>query len=179
MTIGAYNIWYLFTNGHSGNDDQIVSLFSVLVSYRQIGLVLVMGVALVVGMALLWRADILARAQAAAMLALAFFMLPTQIHERYLFLTLPFLVLCIALNAHARFVLPYIILVATATLNILGTLDGFVPQAHAWLNTTPLPIPMVCAIANLFVLLWLLRGLIQHSVGLYYQSDDHTSPQTN
>jgi len=55
-------------------------------------------------------------------LALAFFALPTQIHERYLFLALAFLTLRIA--SAPWILLPYLLLIATATLNILGTLSG-------------------------------------------------------
>jgi hypothetical protein len=178
VTIGAYNLWYLLTGGQGGDDSTLIPLFSALVSfsYRQVGLMLVGGTALVVGAVVLRRADPPTRAHAAAVLALAFFMLPTQIHERYLFLVLPFLALCIAYNT--RFVIPYSILVATATINILGTLDGFVPLAHTWITHAPLPLPMLCAVANLVVFLWLFAWLIRHSGERSYLPDARSSPQT-
>jgi hypothetical protein len=80
----------------------------------------------------------------AATLALAFFALPTQIHERYAFFALPFLLLAAAIDM--RLLAPYLLLVAAATVNIVGAIPGFsreltviirasfLPQAVAWLS---------------------------------------------
>lgn len=145
LTAGAYNLWYLVTWGASGPDtgQGIGSL-----SFRQIGLLLVGMSALLVSVALLHRCDAYRRVIGAAVLGLAFFALPTQIHERYLFLSLAFLVLSLPL--HKWMVLPYTILVITATLNILGDLRGFVPLAYAVLVGSA--VPLVCAVVNLGVL---------------------------
>ncbi len=156
LTIGAYNLWYLVSPGGAGVDD--VPVLGPL-TYRLLGILLLGGVALLVSVALMYRADGPARVKGAAVLALAFFTLPTQIHERYLFLTLAFLALCIASNE--RMVLPYVILVCTATLNILGHLDGFVPSAAAVITASPLP--MICAIVNMMILLMLLGYLLVSS----------------
>ena len=59
--------------------------------------------------------------------------------------------------------IPYLLLVATATLNILGALSGFVPGATAAI--APSPLPLVIAAANLLVLIFLCGHLlvISHS----------------
>lgn len=152
LTAGAYNLWYLVTGGGGGADNAHVL---GPVSYRLFGMVLLGVAVLLVSIALLHRADGPGRVVGAAVLALAFFTLPTQIHERYLFLTLAFLALGIA--SDVRLVVPYSVLVLTATLNILGGLKGFVPLATALITVSP--IPLVCAIVNLILLLGLLGYL--------------------
>ena len=126
-------------------------------------MLLVGGAALLVGVALLWRCrnDIVGRvptleALAAAVLALSFFVLPTQIHERYLFLSLAFVALCIA--SDSRLVLPFLVLVTNATLNILGELDGFVPLAHAAIADSVLP--LLIAFLNSVLLIVLMAYLL-------------------
>jgi Gpi18-like mannosyltransferase len=156
LTIRAYNLWYLVSPGGAGVDD--VPVLGPL-TYRLLGIVLLGCAALLVSVALLRRADGPMRVEGAAVLALAFFALPTQIHERYLFLTLAFLALCIARDE--RMVLPYVILVFTATINILGVLDGFVPPAAAAITASPLP--LLCAGVNLTILLGLLGHLLVSS----------------
>jgi Gpi18-like mannosyltransferase len=153
LTAGAYNLWYLVTLGAGGHD---TGQGFGGISYRLIGMALVALVALVVGGALLRRADSLTRLSGAAVLALAFFALPTQIHERYLFLALAFIALLIP--AYRWLVLVFVVLVASATLNILGTLDGFVPLATAWIAASPLP--LVLALVNLGILALLVGVLI-------------------
>lgn len=153
LTNDAYNLWYLLTWGESGAD---VGQGIAGISFSMIGMALMGVAALLVGLALLRRSDGPARAEAAAVLALAFFCLPTQIHERYLFLTLPFLALCLAHNQ--RLVVPYMILVVSATLNILGTLHGFTPIAYPYLSGVGLG--LLLAVVNLAVLAFLLVHLL-------------------
>jgi hypothetical protein len=155
LTNGAYNLWYLVTMGESGADTgQGVGLLS----FRLIGMLLVGSTALLVCLALCWRCDARRRAQGAAVLALAFFALPTQIHERYLFLSLAFVALCIASNS--RMVVPFLLLATSATLNILGTLDGFVPSLHHAINNTGHTLPLALALLNLGILAGLLSHLL-------------------
>ncbi len=155
LTNGAYNLWYLVTMGESGADTgQGVGLLS----FRLIGMLLMGSTALLVCLALCWRCDAQRRAQGAAVLALAFFALPTQIHERYLFLSLAFVALCIA--SDSRMVVPFLLLVASATLNILGTLDGFVPSLHHAINSAGLVLPLLLALLNLGILAGLLTHLL-------------------
>jgi hypothetical protein len=156
LTAGAYNIWYLVTMGGGGHDtgQGIGGL-----SFRAIGFVLVGSVALLVGAVLLRRSDGPMRAEAAAVLALAFFALPTQIHERYLFLVLAFLALRIA--SSERLAIPFVLLVLSATINIMGDLDGFIPLATALIAATPLP--FVLAVLNLAILAFLIGHMLASS----------------
>ncbi len=156
VSIGAYNLWHVLTLGRGGNDD--VLLLGML-SYRMIGLVLVASAALVASWSL-WRcSNEVMRVRAAIVLALAFFVLPTQIHERYLFLSFAFVAL--ALASDARLAIPYSVLVGTATLNILGTLDSFVPVAYRAIVSSPLP--MVCAVGNVAVLVFFVGYLFSET----------------
>lgn len=120
LTNKAYNLWYLVTWGGNGYD---VGQGIGPLSYRTIGLLLTALATAVVVVVLLKRNDLATRLECAALLALAFFLLPTQIHERYLFLALAFLALrCVS----APSLLPiYLIYSLNATLNIIGTLSGF------------------------------------------------------
>jgi Gpi18-like mannosyltransferase len=144
-TVAAYNLWFLALDGGSARDTEFV--FGSI-SYRIAGMVLFGLVAAVVCLALLRRSDATARAESAAVLALAFFSLPTQIHERYLFLALAFLILRIA--SAPWMALPYLLLVVTATLNILGTLKGFAPSVYAYMSEARLPLWL--AAINLLIL---------------------------
>jgi hypothetical protein len=150
---GAYNLWYLLVNGARVEDGR-QALAGL--SFRELGVILLGGATLLISLANIRRFDRLARAESAAALMLAFFMLPTQIHERYLFLSLAFLALCIAEDE--RFVLPYGILALTATLNILGDLSEFVPIAHVYIAESR--IPFAVAITNVLVLVGLLTHLL-------------------
>ncbi len=155
LTIGAYNLWHLLTWGQGGDDARL--LFA-LVSYRLVGVMLVGGAALLVLVALL-RGRRGLWAEGAATLALAFFVLPTQIHERYLFLSLVFVALCIARNE--RMVWLYLLLVCSASLNIFGTLDGFLPHIQPRMVESPLP--TVCALVNVGALLFFLGYLLWYN----------------
>jgi hypothetical protein len=156
LTAGAYNLWYLVTWGASGDD---VGQGIGGLSYRMLGVLLVGGVALLVGVALLRRPDAPLRAEGAAVLALAFFALPTQIHERYLFLTLAFLALRSA--SSAGLLLPFGLLAISGTLNIFGHLDGFVPAATAAIDGSPLP--LLLAALNIGLLVVLIGHLLVSS----------------
>jgi Gpi18-like mannosyltransferase len=153
LTSRAYNLWYLVTLGSSGPDlgQGLGSL-----SFRTIGMLLMGGAALLVCIALFRRSDGPTRAEGAAVQALAFFALPTQIHERYLFLSLAFLMLSAA--ADRRMLIPFCILTVTATLNILGALRGFLPVAYEVI--APSPLPLFIAVVNLLVLLVLAGRLL-------------------
>jgi hypothetical protein len=156
LTAGAYNLWYLITLGDGGHD---TALYIGGLGARTVGILLAGGVAALMGAALLRRADGPTRAEGAAVLALAFFALPTQIHERYLFLALAFLALCIA--SDERMVIPFVVLVFSATLNIFGTLDGFIPALTSIIADSPLP--LLLAVVNLGTLALLTGHLLLHS----------------
>ena len=152
-TIAAYNLWFLVLRGGSDRDTEHV-LWSI--SYRSAGLFLLGIAVLPVCVALLRRSDGPARAESAAVLALAFFCFPTQIHERYLFLSLAFLALRIPSAQYL--VLPYLLLLLTATLNILGTLKGFTPAVYAYMDSSV--VPLLLAVVNLLVFGFLIGHLL-------------------
>jgi Gpi18-like mannosyltransferase len=152
-TVAAYNLWFLALQGGSARDTEF--LFGSI-SYRIAGMALFGLVTALVCLALLRRSDPPARAEAAAVLALAFFALPTQIHERYLFLALAFLALRIACAPWT--LLPYLILCVTATLNILGTLRGFAPAVYDYMLDSRLALGL--AVVNLLVLAIMLGHLL-------------------
>jgi Gpi18-like mannosyltransferase len=153
LTSGAYNLWYLLMRGASQPD---VGQGVGGLSFSLIGLTLVGLATLLVCLALLRRADSPARAEAAAALALSFFLLPTQIHERYAFFTLPFLAL--RLSTDWRLVPIYLLLALNATLNIFGALEGFMPALYAFISASPLP--LLISALNLLVLGFLLVRLV-------------------
>jgi Gpi18-like mannosyltransferase len=140
VTNRAYNLWWLVA------DDRAISDLTrwAGVSYRTLGLALVGAAALLVLFAVLRDPGPRTVTAGAATLALAFFALPTQIHERYAFFALPFLLLAAAIDM--RLLAPYLLLVAAATVNIVGAIPGFsreltviirasfLPQAVAWLS---------------------------------------------
>jgi hypothetical protein len=156
VTNRAYNIWFLATQGVSTSDlDPLVGSMS----FRQAGMLLLGAAVLLICVALWRRSDGPGRAAGAAVQALAFFMLPTQIHERYLFFTLAFLALRLASDRLA--LIPYLALVASATLNILGGLGGFSQRATDAIAASPLPLAL--ASLNLAVLVFLAARLLATS----------------
>jgi Gpi18-like mannosyltransferase len=173
VTNRAYNLWYLVTQGVNRSD-----LEPALggLSFRQVGMLLVGCAALIVCIALLRRFDGPMRAEGAAVMALSFFMLPTQIHERYLFFALAFLALRLA--SDRWMLIPYLVLVTTATLNILGGLSGFNQRATDAIAASPLPLAI--AAVNLLVLLFLIGHLILTSwhVSEAYLSSNHQGAKT-
>jgi hypothetical protein len=161
LTNGAWNLWYLVTGGVDTLDfGQGIGPLS----FHLLGFALLGVVVLLVCLSL-WltpeRDDGPLRAEGAAVLALAFFLLPTEIHERYAFLPLAFLAL--RLSSAPRLIWPYLALVCTATLNILGELSGFAPPVYAYLSRSSLP--LVLAALNLAVLIGLLGHLLHSSLG--------------
>ncbi len=157
VTNRAYNLWWLVVGDRAVSD--LTSIGPL--SYRTIGFALVGLVALAVMLAVLRRPDGPTMALGAATLALAFFALPTQIHERYAFFALPFLLLWAA--AEWRALIPFGVLTVTATINILGAIRGFNPIWHEAIKTSPLTYGV--AWVSLAVLVGLLVALWQRAAG--------------
>ena len=149
----AYNLWYLALAGDSIPDHW----YAIgTITYRQIGIVVLAIATTLICLSLFLRSDGYARVNAAAALGLAFFTLPTQIHERYQFLTLAFVALCIAINP--RFALLFLVLAFNATLNIIGTLNGFVPLIHYQIKESFMP--MLLSVINLIALAVVIGHLL-------------------
>ena len=133
VTNRAFNLWWLVVGDRAVSD---LTVWAGL-SYRSLGFLLIGAAALVATLAVLRRPDGPTRALAAAALALAFFALPTQIHERYAFFALPFLLLAAATDL--RLLLPYALVAVTGTLNILGAIRGFAPDLHRAIRASATP----------------------------------------
>lgn len=159
ITNRAYNLWFLVVGGRSESDT--LPLAGPL-TYRAAGVLLVGALALLVCLALLRRNDGPARASGAALLALGFFVLPTQIHERYLFLTLAFLALRAAEDPRLAGLL--LALALTATLNVLGTLSGFAPGLYEALGRLT-GLPYALSALNLLALAALALHTLLTTVG--------------
>lgn len=148
VTNRAYNLWWLVVG------DQRVSDLTEWagISYRTLGFLLVGAAALLVMLAVLRRPHPHTYLVGAATLGLAFFTLPTQIHERYAFFALPFLLLASA--ADPRLLLPYGVLVVNATINIFGAIGSFTPDLMPLIRDSA--VPEVVAWVNLATLAGLL-----------------------
>lgn len=133
VTNRAYNLWWLVAGDRAVSD--LTEWAGV--SYRSIGLLLVGITALLVLLAALRDPRGQTRAVGAAAIALAFFALPTQIHERYAFFALPFLLLAAAYDL--RLLVAYALVAITGTINIIGAIPGFVPALNRWIRASALP----------------------------------------
>ena len=171
LTNQAYNLWMLVTGGRNAFD---VGQGLGPLSFRAIGLLLTGAATLLVCAALLRRSDAATRFEAAAALGLAFFLLPTQIHERYLFLSLAPLALAVA--ADLRLLPLFLLLAATGALNIVGTLGGFSPALYALIAGTPAP--LVASAANLAALGALLLHLLLARERTLWKPTAFTSAKT-
>lgn len=156
VSVGAYNLWELFGAAAAHDGQPFIGGWS----YRAIGLALVGGMALCVGIALALRYDRPMVLDGAAVLLLAFFVLPTQIHQRYLFLCLIFVAARIASDLPV--LVFYLILAASATVNVLGDLSGFMPAIADTISLSPLP--KILALVNLLVLVALTFRLLRRAI---------------
>lgn len=84
VTLNAMNVWYFVYGGMPWMPDTAPVLPGLTV--KALGLILLAAATLYALVYLWWHADLRTAAvlKAAAMLSLAFFMLPTEIHERYI-----------------------------------------------------------------------------------------------
>jgi Gpi18-like mannosyltransferase len=171
-TYGAYNLWHLVLGGAVTEDH---NLFVWPLSYRSAGLVLLGGAVGAIGIAL-WRdSGAQGRVRAAALLALSFFLLPTQIHERYLFLSLPLLALWATYERRLTGALVWYSI--AAALNIVLILSGFWPAAKDVLEGYPQLMLAISAInLSLFGLL-LLRAVWPPAQGLRRGAGISSSPR--
>ncbi len=156
LSANAHNFWWFVTRGAIGVEDT-QALFAGL-SYRLVGLVLLAGA---YGLALLgmYRRPGRHVWAVAAYVGLAFFILPTEIHENYGFAVLA--LLAVALVADRRFVLLYAALTLTTVANyalhdpnVYAALHLAAPDAQLagarWLN----------AAANVLIFgLWTVREI--------------------
>ena len=158
----AFNIWWLWGWGKAWEIKDYWPFIGP-VTYRSVGLVLFFVIAYGLVLWKLWRVrrtgDI---AMLAAFVGLCFFMLPTEIHENYLFPTFGLLALA-AVHDRRAWILTGIL--ATTWFFNLTTTDATIirPLARDWPAVTPatFPFQVVLAAINVGVLLvwgyWVLR----------------------
>jgi Gpi18-like mannosyltransferase len=146
-TMNAMNIWFYIIGIDPGTND--TQIMAAGISMRNIGFLLlfiaVIGICGYVYRSREESTTVLLKASAA--LSLAFFMLPTEIHERYSIPALVFTIL--VLLKDKQWTLPAGLLTLTVLMNLIIVLDNRVTAGTGvWI-----------AIVNVFVLLWMFRSL--------------------
>jgi hypothetical protein len=124
-----------------------------------IGTALLVAAFFVIGAIIAWRPDRLTIFVGVTLLAIAFFLLPTRVHERYMF---PFFALGAMLAAvSARWLVTYVLLSTATFLNMYVVLTTIYPGNPAisdwlgighWLRSTPAVVAV--ALANLVAAIW-------------------------
>jgi hypothetical protein len=134
VSVNAFNVWWIGLEWGSSSVLDNTALWGSL-TYRQTGILLLAGYSL----AVLWRLWVAPRLTdvplAATCLAVAFFMLPTQIHSRYLLPALPLLLL--ACVARPTLLAAYVTLSFTFIMNqahILLRAHGAPPLPDWWVQ---------------------------------------------
>jgi len=171
VDVSAYNLWYLLRLSHVHNVTSYAQPLGLPFSYQTLGILLFASYALMITL-LAARSDGLALA--AALLCLGLYMLPTQIHERYMFPALPFLALACA--ARPRLWIAYAVLSATFFFNLITVAPftsalGINLIAVEVASTKVLILKMLslaAAALNLAVLCWLTLLLAQ---GVRFRAD--------
>ncbi len=133
ITVNAFNPWALVSRGGSGltlggtwipdatTAEHGPGLEILGVPALMIGTLLLLAAILVLGAVLWRRADRRTLIATLAVMAIAFFVLPTRVHERYMY---PFFVLGAVLAARSfRWAAVYAMLAVTVTMNLLAVLD--------------------------------------------------------
>lgn len=122
LSLNAHNLWWLLSGGNGWiSDMEIPQLLSSLgvtfITYRTIGLLLLGMFTLLALYRLYNNQDMDTVYATAAFLGFAFFMLPTQMHENYMFAVLP--LLCVASSTNRYLAFTYAILSLTFFSNMV------------------------------------------------------------
>lgn len=160
LTNNAYNTWYALASLHKGGevlfeDPQyrdsipVIAALSSAITYKHVGLFL-FGLFTLLLMTVFWRQAGERREFVwAAALFFGFFMLPTQVHERYLY---PAAVLTlIAVAQERRLLWVAVALIPTFSYNILAVL---IPRS--WAGTPLSPDRLALPVATLNIVLFFL-----------------------
>ncbi len=131
----AYNFWGIF--GFWIDDDTILGFLS----YRTWGLLLLSGF-WIYFFAIFWRKKILDVYILSTLAFLAFFFLPTRVHERYLFSAIPFLIL-ISIYLKSK-----TLIVSTILLSLLHTLNLY--YVYVYYNEFYLKLPKTLYIPSFY-----------------------------
>lgn len=123
LSLNAFNLWWVIY-GHNSWD--IKDTMGGLLSFKSLGLSLF---AVFVAPAIYYLKQVKKIENLMLVMGyiyLAFFIFPSQIHERYLFLSVAFLAFSPLVNK--KFFWPYVILVASFLVNVFAVLQSVYPQ---------------------------------------------------
>jgi Gpi18-like mannosyltransferase len=151
LSLNAHNLWWLLSGGNGWiNDTEIPRLLSSLgvtfLTYRTIGLLLLGAFTLLALYRLYHNQHGDTVYMTAAFLGFIFFMLPTQMHENYMFAVLP--LLCVASSTDRKLTLIYAIL----SLTFFSNMVLHDPAILDWLRSR-------VAEQGLFIARWANAGL--------------------
>lgn len=143
VSLNAFNIWWPLTNGEYTTMPDTDKLFNVI-PYFYIGLFLFFIAYLFAIITLYYKNDKFMTYLASSFIAFAFFMLPTQIHERYLFPVFAILVMIVWRNRRLLAIylilslmffanIFYVLIQEKGGQSILQALEGGVKWPH-WLT---------------------------------------------
>lgn len=163
LSMGAWNVWWLLEGGEAR---RLWDGFRWLdgLRTREVGLALFGGVVLflVVRMSVEpWRARVRDVLAWGALLGLSFYLLPTEIHERYLVYVLGVLGVLAALDR--RFIAHWILVSMTAFGAMANNMQHAFPHSMAWLGWWPVDGWISQVFAALALLVW--ADLIRDRVG--------------
>ena len=161
LSLYAFNIWWLFSGGQ-GRWAPDMRLFLNLFSYRTLGTIL-LGIFFVLLLRYLFdrEKDENAVLFSSAMAFIAFFMLPTEMHERYIIPALVFLILAAVKNRDLRVV--YVALSLTTFFNLLIALVWTYPMNFqalpSFLQASPTGIFL--SVINIIIFLFMSYELVK------------------
>ena len=131
LSMNAYNFWWLFSNAQAAIIRDTHSILN-LVSFKTLGLVLFVMMYLLVlkyaARGINKTIDDRTLYVSCAAVCFAFFMLPTQMHERYIFPVFVFLAMVLHRSLSYRVI--YGILSVTSFINLFSVLVAYYPGNH-------------------------------------------------
>jgi Gpi18-like mannosyltransferase len=161
LSMNAYNLWWLLSWGR-GRSLPDTDLFLGLISYRTLG-TLLLGAFILVLVRYLFAGekDEEAVFLSCALAFLAFFMLPTEMHERYIFPVFAFLLLAAAQNLRLR--IAYGILSLSAFFNLYLSVLRTYPQnfpgsASFW---QAFPMDIMVSVIHLLVFVYFAHMILK------------------
>lgn len=162
ISMNAYNLWWLVTAGQARWMSD-TSLILNIISYRAAGLVM-LGIFLSFLLLYLFKneKDENALFFCSFLAVFSLFMLTTEMHERYVLMSLTFLLIAAVNNRALKWI--YGILTMTTFFSLLfvlfQTYPGTFPAAPAFWRS--LPIGMVISMINVILLLYLIYMIIKN-----------------
>jgi len=125
LSVSAWNTWWFADRFGDAAPQDAVSVLPFL-TYRALGTLLSLGAATIAGGYVWARADLRRALIAGAYMAIAFYMLPVSIHERYLF---PLLALLLPVAVVER---RWLWLYAPASVTLFANMYVIAPSVQSW-----------------------------------------------